>query len=310
MPLHPVAVQMLEEMAASGRPNAHLLPVPVARQNFEDAYRDLERPEVGRTTEESIPVEGTEIGARSYTPQDDGRSRPLMVFFHGGGWLMGSVESHDVMVRKIALATDCVVLSVGYRRGPESRFPTAVDDAFASVRWAAENAERLGGDPSRLLVGGDSAGANLATVVAARCRDEGGPEVVHQLLVYPVTTCDLDLGFDMTYEGVMLYRDEMLWHQENYLANADDRDDPRVSPLGGRLDGLPPATVVLAECDPIRPQGRLYADALAAAGVQVDVEEFPGMIHGFFGLDMMFPEAADAMDFAGRSVRKALDVSS
>jgi acetyl esterase len=233
-----------------------------------------------------------------------------MVFFHGGGWLLGSIDSHDMMARKIALATDCVVLSVDYRRGPEFRFPTAVDDAFQSVQWAAANAERLGADPSRLLVAGDSAGGNLATVVAARCRDEGGPELAHQMLVYPVTTCDLDLGFDMTFEGVMLYRDEMLWHQENYLASTEDRRNPLVAPLSARLQGLPPATVVLAECDPIRPQGRLYADALFAAGVPVDIEEFPGMIHGFFGLEMLFPEAEDAMVFAGRSVRSALNVES
>jgi len=253
-----------------------------------------------------VPGANGTLRARVYSPPGASGPLPLMVFFHGGGWLLGSIDSHDMMARKIALATDSVVLSVDYRRGPEFRFPTAVDDAFSAVRWAAANAEQLGADPSRLLVGGDSAGGNLATVVAARSRDEGGPEIAHQLLVYPVTTCDLGIGFDMEYEGVMLYRDEMLWHQENYLTDPEERDDPLVSPLSGKLAGLPPATVVLAECDPIRPQGRLYADALAAAGVPVDVEEFPGMVHGFFGLEMIFPEAEDAMVFAGRSVRRAL----
>lgn len=307
MPLHPVAMQMLEEMAASGRPNAHLLPVPVARENFEELFASLERPDVAHVVDAAIPVAGESIRGRIYTPVDDEIAAPLMVFFHGGGWLLGSVDSHDMMARKIALATGCVVLSVDYRRGPESRFPTALNDAIASVQWAVQNAGRLGADASRLVVAGDSAGGNLATVVAARCRDEGGPEIAHQLLIYPVTTCDLVVGFDIGYDGVMLYRDEMLWHQENYLSGTEDRTNPWVSPLLARLAGLPPATIVLAECDPIRPQGRLYADALAAAGVSVDVKEFSGMVHGFFGLEMLFPEAEEAMAFAGRSVRGTLN---
>jgi len=228
------------------------------------------------------------------------------VFFHGGGWLLGSVDSHDVMVRKVALATGCVTVSVDYRRGPESRFPTAVDDAYAATAWAVEHAAELGADPARLVVAGDSAGGNLATVVAIRARDEGGPAIAHQLLVYPVTTCDLSVGFDMEWEGVMLYRDEMQWHQDNYLGSPDERAHPWVAPLGADLAGLPPATVILAECDPIRPQGRLYADALLGAGVPVAVAEYPSLIHGFFGLEMLFPEAQEGMDFAGASVRAAV----
>jgi acetyl esterase/lipase len=234
---------------------------------------------------------------------------PLIVNFHGGGWLLGSIDTHDVVARALAVATGAAVLNVGYRRGPESRFPTAVDDALDAVRWAAANARDLGGDADLLVVAGDSAGGNLAAVTAIRCRDEGGPQVRHQLLVYPVTTCDLSIGFDERWDGVVLYRDEMQWHQDNYLADASQRDDPHVSPLGANLVGLPPTTIVLAECDPIRPQGRLYADALAAAGVPVDVQEHATLPHGFFGLDMLFPEAADAMELAGRSVRASLGLS-
>jgi acetyl esterase len=143
-------------------------------------------------------------------------------------------------------------------------------------------------------------------VTAIRIRDEGGPAVAHQLLVYPVTTCDLSIGFDMDWEGVMLYRDEMQWHQDNYLADPAQRNDPRVAPLAAALAGLPPTTVIVAECDPIGRQGRLYADALTAAGVPVAFEEYPSMVHGFFGLEMLFPEAEAAMEFAGRSVRASL----
>ena len=306
MPLHPVAAQMIEDMLTSGRPNAHLLPVPVARENFETLFGGLERPEVARVLDVTIPVRDTELEGRVYWPTDDSAGAPLLVFFHGGGWLLGSVDSHDMMARKVALASGAVVLSVGYRRGPESRFPTAPNDAFDSVVWAAQHAADWDADAGRLVLAGDSAGANLATVAALRCRDEGGPIVAHQLLVYPVTTCDLEAGFDMEFEGVMLYRDEMQWHQDNYLAAPSNRHEPHVAPLLADLAGLPPTTIVLAECDPIRPQGQLYADALAAAGVVVSLREFPGMIHGFFGLEMLFPEAVDAMTFAGESVRLSL----
>ncbi len=307
MPLHPVAAQMVEDSKAPGaRPNAHLLPVEEARANFEGDFGSLPKPEVKRSVDADILTrDGAVIPARVLA-DTEASGAPLVVFFHGGGWLLGSIDSHDMVARKLAIATGGVVVSVGYRRGPESRFPTATDDAMDAVLWAVENADDLGADASKLVLAGDSAGGNLAAVTAMRIRDEGGPAVAHQLLVYPVTTCDLSIGFDMEWEGVMLYRDEMQWHQDNYLADPAQRNDPRVAPLGADLAGLPPATVIVAECDPIGPQGRLYADALAAAGVPVAFEEYPSMVHGFFGLEMLFPEAEPAMEFAGRSVRASL----
>jgi acetyl esterase/lipase len=157
-----------------------------------------------------------------------------------------------------------------------------------------------------MAVAGDSAGGNLATVAAAQLRGDDRAGIRHQLLVYPVTTCDLVRGFDDAYEGIMLYRDELRWHQDNYLAGPEQAGDPRVSPLDGDLAGLPPATVILAECDPVRPQGVRYAEALRAAGVAVSERVYPGMLHGFFGLDMLWDEARDAMDFAGGRLAAAL----
>jgi acetyl esterase/lipase len=307
MPLHPVAAEMVESSRQPGaRPNAHLLPVEEARANFEGDFGGLPKPEVRRSVDAGILTrDGIVVPARVIADTDESGA-PLVVFFHGGGWLLGSVDSHEMMARKIAIATGGVVVSVGYRRGPEARFPTATDDALDAVLWAVENADDLGADPAKLVLAGDSAGGNLAAVTAIRIRDEGGPTVAHQLLVYPVTTCDLSIGVDPEWDGVMLYRDELQWHQDNYLADPSQATDPHVAPLGADLAGLPPATVVLAECDPIRPQGRLYAEALAAAGVPVAVEEYPSMVHGFFGLEMLFPEAEDAMVFAGRSVRSSL----
>jgi acetyl esterase/lipase len=305
MPLHPVAQQMLADSAASGRPNAHLLPVPEARANFESDFGGLAKPDVAVARDVTITVRDTALRGRLYRPTTEG-TLPLVVYYHGGGWLLGSIDSHDVTTRLLALASGCAVLSVDYRRGPEHRFPTAVEDAVDAVHWVVENAGDLGADAERLAVAGDSAGGNLATVAATVLRDEGGPAIALQVLAYPVTSCDLEHGFDMRYEGHILYRDEMQWHQDNYLRNPDDARDPRVSPLLADLRGLPPAVVVLPECDPLRPQGVLYVDALRAAGVEVEVVEAPTLVHGFFGLDEVFPEAADTMAHVGRRLAQAL----
>jgi len=308
MPLHPVAAQMIAASRESGRPNAHLLPVEQARINFENDYRALPKPDVAVVRDVEIPArDGTALPSRLFSNATEPESgAPLIVFFHGGGWLIGSIDTHDVMARKIALATGGVVLSVGYRLAPESRYPTATSDALDAVIWAVAHASELGADGARLVLAGDSAGGNLAAVTAIRCGDGEGPPVAHQLLVYPVTTCDLSIGFDMEWEGVMLYRDEMQWHQDLYLSDPSQRLDSFVAPLGAHLAGVAPATVVLAECDPIRPQGRLYADALLAAGVAVEVREYPSMVHGFFGVDDFAPEAQRAMQFAGESIRRSL----
>lgn len=305
MPLHPAAAKLLADSAASGRPNAHLLPVETARANFESDLGGLEKPAIAVALDVEIQTRSERIRGRLYRPREDG-VLPLVVYYHGGGWLLGSINSHDVTTRMLALASGFAVLSVDYRRGPDSRFPAAVDDAVDAVLWAVGQADELGIDPTRIAVAGDSAGGNLATVAAAVLRDEGGPRLAMQVLVYPVTTCDLDQGFDMTYEGHILYRDEMLWHQDNYLSSPEQLQDPRVSPLGADLRGLPQAVVILAECDPIRPQGELYIRALRRAGVPVTVFDAPSLVHGFFGLDELFPEAKDAMTFVAQELKRAM----
>ena len=305
MPLHPVAAQMLADSAASERPNAHLLPVPDARANFESDLAGLTKPDIAVARDVTIQVRDSTVRGRLYRATTEG-TLPLVVYYHGGGWLLGSIDSHDVTTRQLARASGCAVLSVDYRRGPEHRFPTAVEDAVDAVAWAVDNAGELGIDATRLALAGDSAGGNLAAVTAIVLRDERGPGVSLQVLVYPVTTCDLSHGFDMTYEGHILYRDEMRWHQENYLRTPEDAQDPRVAPLLADLHGLPPAVIVLPECDPLRPQGALFAEALRAAGVPVDVFDAATLVHGFFGLEEVFPEAADAMAFVGSRLADSL----
>ncbi|MGB3482867.1 MAG: alpha/beta hydrolase [Mycobacterium sp.] len=309
MPIDPIAQKMLDDAKESGRPNAHLLPVPTARQNFEDTFGALTKPPIHRTVDVAIPTrDGSTIPGRLYLPNESA-TLPLTVYYHGGGWLLGSIDSHDVATRLLANASGGAVLSVGYRRGPESRFPTAVDDAIDALVWAAGPASNLGVDNTRLAVAGDSAGGNLAAAVALHVRDTGVCTLCHQLSIYPVTTTDLDLGFDTEYDGVMLERDEMQWHQDNYLPGPEAAADPRVSILNANLTGLPDTTVILAECDPIRPQGELYAKALEQSGVTTVTHLTPGMVHGFFGLDEVFPSATEAMTFAGAQLAQAFSAA-
>lgn len=307
MPLHPTAAKLIADAKASGRPNAHLLPVSEARRNFESDWAGLPKPDIAVSRDLTVPTaDGAAIPARMYHAADAPAGGPVLLWFHGGGWLIGSVDSHDGLARRLAIATGMTVVNVGYRLAPEWKFPAAVNDAVDAVRWVSAQADQLDCDASRVAVGGDSAGGNLATVSAAVLRDDPLVRIRHQLLVYPVTTCDLEVGFDQQYEGIMLYRDELQWHQDNYLSAHSQRTDPRVSPLLADLTGLPPATVVLAECDPIRRQGELYVAALENAGVPVQARQYAGMLHGFFGLDMMWDEAREAMDFAAGRLKAAM----
>jgi acetyl esterase/lipase len=247
-----------------------------------------------------------QLPARLYRPSTDG-VLPVVVYFHGGGWLLGSVDSHDAVGRALANASGAAIVSVGYRRGPEERFPTAAEDCYGATLAVVERARELGVDAARLAIAGDSAGGNLAAAVAIMARERGGPAIMFQLLVYPVTTTDLDVGFDMAYDGFFLYRDELQWHQDNYLATADQRTDPLVSPLEhADLTGLPPAMVITAGCDPLHAQGELYAQALERAGVTVEHRHWPGAVHGFFQLPMLFDDGAESIAAAGDALRAAL----
>jgi len=303
--LAPAAADVLAASVASDRPNAHLLPVAEARRNFDSDYASLGPGEdVAEIYDRQVHVTDGEITVRLFRPSSPG-VLPAVVYFHGGGWLLGGLDSHQMVCRALANASGAVVVSVDYRRGPEWRFPTAVFDSYAGLTWVHGNAGRLSVDPERLAVAGDSAGGNLATVVALLARDRGGPKLALQVLAYPVTTTDLDVGFDLAYEGFFLYRDELQWHQDNYLQSRDQRTDPLVSPLEhAELEGLPPAIVITAQCDPLHRQGELYAKRLAEAGVETEHRPYPGMVHGFFALPRAFAEGAAAVSAAGAALRR------
>jgi acetyl esterase/lipase len=296
--------RLLAATLAPGRLNAHLLPVSEARARYEaDCAASGPGERVAAIRRHSVQSDDAAVEVREFRPAEG--TLPAIVYFHGGGWLLGSVDSHQAVCRALANAAGACVFSVGYRRAPESRFPTAVEDCYAAVGWVRSQAARLGVQPDRLALAGDSAGGNLATVTAILCRDRGDPPPVMQVLVYPVTTTDLKLGFDLDYEGFFLYRDEMQWHQDNYLRTPSQRTDPLVSPLDrAELRGLPPALVLTAQCDPLHRQGELYARALERAGVRVEHRQWPGTVHGFWPLPGIFAEGAEAVQVAARALRR------
>jgi acetyl esterase len=231
-----------------------------------------------------------------------------MVYFHGGGWVVCDLDTHDVVCRAIARRAGAVVVAVDYRLAPEHRFPAAVTDSYAATEWVASNAEQLGVDPQRITVGGDSAGGNLGTVVSIMSRERRGPRIALQALVYPVT--DLSSFETPSYlefaEDHQLTRRLMEWFRGHYLASPEDAANPYASPLLAHdLRGLPPALIITAECDPLRDEGEAYAKRLESAGVEVTCTRYAGMIHPFFSLSGAIPRALDAIQQVADAVRMA-----
>jgi len=302
MPLHPQAQVIVDFMndsgfTFSGKTPEELragmgvtaVPSPVALQSI---------------TDRTIPGPAGEIPVRIYRPSEG--TLPVVVFFHGGGWVIGDLESHDHCCRVIASKAECVVVAVDYRLAPEAKFPAAIDDAWSATEWVVANAAELGIDASRLAVAGDSAGGNLAAVVANISRDHEHVEVIHQVLIYPVTdgACDRP-SMSENAEGYFLTRGAMDWFHGHYANAESDIIDERYSPILADLGGAPSAVVVTAEFDPLRDQGNDYAAKLVASGVEVDHVEYAGMFHGFFSMDMAVDVAVEAQDQVAASLKSA-----
>lgn len=256
----------------------------------------------------SIDAPETVLPVRLYRPVGSaGDALPLLVYFHGGGWSFGSIDTHDEICRHLCHASEGLVLSVGYRLAPEHKFPAAVNDAICAIRWAGDKARALGADPAKLSVGGDSAGGNLAAVVALDARDTNGPELIGQLLIYPATDMSMRFASHTAFgDGYRLTRPLMIWSALNYLRDGRDMNDPRASPLLAESHaGLPPAIIITAACDPLRDEGQAFAEALCAAGVHVDYKCFPGAVHGFIGMTGVSQTARDCLAFAGGALRIA-----
>ncbi len=302
MPLDPQARAVLDQLAALGGAPLSSMSVADARRMMEalGGLRVAEPEAVASVTDRRIPGPGGEIPIRIYTPNGTA-PLPLLVYFHGGGWVLGSLETHDATCRALANGAGCVVVSVDYRLAPEHRYPAAAEDCHAATRWCAEHAAELGADPHRIAVGGDSAGGNLAAVVAQMARDRGGPPLVLQLLIYPVTAHAFDTAsYRDNAEGYLLTADDMHWFWGHYLGDTPARgEEPYASPLrAASLAGLPPALVITAEFDPLRDEGEAYARRLEEAGVPARLTRYDGMIHGFFAMSGL-------MDQAGAAVREA-----
>jgi len=311
MALDPQAANVIDLIVKSGRPPYHQLTPKDARQMFRETRpaSTPPAPQIGAVRD--VLTEGAQaIPLRVYRPPgvSDSRRLPVLVYFHGGGWVIGDLETHDVLCRQLTAEAGVSVIAVDYRLAPEHKFPAAADDAWAATRWIAAHAAELGVDADRLAVGGDSAGGNLAAVVALLAREAGGPRIALQILLYPVT--DL-VSESQSYadlaDGYMLTRDSMRWFRAQYLAREQDAADWRVSPLRApSLVGLPPALVVTAGYDPLRDEGEAYARRLREAGVSVDAVSFGGMIHGFVPMGRLIDTAFRSVSLITGSLRQAL----
>jgi cation diffusion facilitator CzcD-associated flavoprotein CzcO/acetyl esterase/lipase len=277
--IQPDVAMVLDLMASLGLPPMETMSAADARAFSEaTAVSRPPGPEVGEIADGALPGPAGELAYRLYRPPSEG-PHPLIAYFHGGGWVLGSQDSDDPFCRDLCVRTGSVVVSVNYRHAPEDRFPAAVDDAFAAVGWIAANAAELGGIPGQLTVAGWSAGGNLAAITCQLARDAGGPDIASQLLLTPVTDCDLGrASYVSNGEGFVLTAALMRWFWDHY-ADGPDRADPTASPLRGTLAGLPPAVVVTADFDPLRDEGDAYAEALAAAGVPVRHVRARGHVH-------------------------------
>jgi acetyl esterase len=253
---------------------------------------------------EDRDAEGVPVRIYRPAPDDD---LPIVVYLHGGGWTIGSVEQYDPVMRQVANAANAIVVAPEYRLAPEHPFPAALDDCWHALCWTAKNASAFGGDGSRLAVMGDSAGGNLSAVCALQARDAGGPEIAVQVLVYPVTDCDMTTpSYRENRDGYLLTEDEMRWFFHCYTRGDIDPTDWRISPVRIRdLAGVAPALVLTAQYDPLRDEGEAYARRLAEAGVTVQQHRYDGMVHAFFGLSAAFDASRDAIDRAATALRRA-----
>ena len=300
--LDPDAAAVFKAFQEAGRPPYETVSPAEARELYLKGrvVTNPEPPELKSVQPLAIPSPDGPIPARIYTPsrlrQTNGLA-PCLVFFHGGGWVIGDLDSHDVVCRKLAHEGELIVISVDYRLAPEHKFPTAADDAIAATKWVAANAKTLGIDAAQISVGGDSAGGNLAAVVALAARDGDGPKLAGQVLIYPAT------DFAMTHPShrepetsILLTHSVIKWFCNHYLDGTADIDNWKASPARAQaLAGLPPSYVMTAGADPLRDEGDEYAARLKQAGVPVTYRHFPGQFHGFFTMGKLLPQANVAL---------------
>ncbi len=309
MPLDPQAQNVLDVVASLNLPPNHTVSAVEARANAKMRPR-AEGPEVAKVQDLTIPGSGAGIPVRIYTPAGPGPF-PILAWFHGGGWVVGDLDSADGTARQLTVGANCVTVSVDYRLAPETKFPGASDDCYDATVWAAEHAAEINGDASRLAVGGDSAGGNLAAAVSLMARDQQGPALAFQLLVYPVTDRNFTTAsYTNNADGYLLSKASMAWYWDHYLSDPSHASNPYAAPLQAPdLSGLPPALVITAEYDPLCDEGEAYGARLKAAGIPTVCTRYDGMIHGFFGMWSALDKGKQAIDEASTALRKAFDAA-
>jgi len=319
MPLHPQVAALLARAAQSPLPPYYEVPAPVARRLYRDTRGALtpDPPAVesvqlllapGPAGSPGGPASGP-VPVRAYRPKSAGKDDilPALVYFHGGGWVIGDLDTHDVVCRTLANGARCAVFSVEYRKAPEAPFPAAVDDCFSALKFLAGNAKNLNANPSKFAVGGDSAGGNLATVCALMARDAGGPALAFQLLIYPGTDQRMEHpSIEANGEGYLLTKQSMRYFRGHYLPRQEDWLDWRASPLlAGSLAGLPPAWLMTAGYDPLRDEGRAYAERLQREGVPTEYREYADMVHGFITMGRVLDTANAALADGAAALKRA-----
>ncbi len=310
MPLDPQVAALLAKVRAADAPEYWQMTPAEARDWHERKMGalDVEPVPVHAVVEQDVAGPEGAVPVRIYVPRAASTPLPVLVWLHGGGHVVGSLASYDALCRQLAVQADCIILAVGYRLAPEHRFPAGVVDSFAALQWTAAHIGAHGGDPARLAVGGDSAGGNLAAVCAILARDAGGPALRFQLLVYPRTAADEELPSQHAFaDDYLLTRRTILWFHDHYRASEDDRRDFRYAPLVCEdLSRLPPALVMVGECDPLRDDGIAYACRLMADGNAVDIADYPGMVHAFLSLGGVVDVGRRAIADAAEALRGAL----
>ena len=295
----------MEDTAALGLPAPYTVSPEEARANAKKRPRSP-GPEVAKVEDRSIPGLDSDVPVRVYTPEGNGPF-PILAWYHGGGWVVGDLESADATARDLCVGGECVVVSVDYRLAPDAKFPGPANDCWAATTWAVENAVSINGDACRLAVGGDSAGGNIAAAMCLMAADQGGPEIVFQLLIYPVTDVDFTtVSYDDNAEGYGLTKVTMEWYWDHYLESMADASNPYAAPLQAKsLAGQPPALVITAEYDPLRDEGETYAKRLSEAGVATTATRYDGVIHGFFNMNAVVDKSQQAVDEASAALRNA-----
>ncbi|MCC3156762.1 alpha/beta hydrolase [Hymenobacter sp. 15J16-1T3B] len=311
--IKPEMQAVIETLAGLGGKPIETLSAPEARQQPSPAdavmklmqQNNIPMPPVTADTMSRVIMPGVKV--RIYTPKNAAGPLPVVVYYHGGGWVIANLDTYDASVRGLVDQTGAIFVSVAYRQGPEHKFPTAHNDSFAAYQWALKNAASFKGDPARVAVAGESAGGNLACAVSMMARDKKVPLPKHQLLVYPIAGYDLNTpSYQKNAQAKPLNKPMMAWFFDKYLRSAADGKSPMIDLVHANLKGLPPSTVITAELDPLMSDGQMLADKLKAAGVPTKYQNYDGVTHEFFGMAAVVPQAKEAQTLGGGELKAAL----